>query len=137
MDDSNSAGEIVGTVNAATDALKNAGVGHDAMQGLAIAAAILGLVFLVMWGMKRFGNGKPERPEAIQSDAGAIMHAITGLSHEIAEQGRATLQHIDKVATDLSARIAAHDQRDDERFDNVYRTMAERPWDGKAERRTR
>lgn len=115
-----------------------------------ILAIFLAGILVAVGAWKLWGNGrKGDDTPPIASDAGAIMHALTAISAEVAGQGRAMVTHIDHVAaglstqiTDVSAQLQTHMQRDDQRFDVVHRrideALAGKSWDAtKTDRRAR
>jgi hypothetical protein len=100
----------------------------EAVSGVVNQWPILGLFMAGMVvatagtiaGYRLFG-GKDKRPEEKSGDG--ILHAITELHSTVAAQGRATIEHIDAVTARVETRISSHEQRDNERFDTLFRNL--------------
>ena len=106
------------------DVLRGAGIDGGTLTTL----VIIGLVLLALYkmGMLRTKGGKDEAAPAADQ-GGAILQAITGITKEIADQGRATIEHIDSVKRGIEERLADHEQRDNERFDTVFGLINGKP----------
>jgi phosphoribosylanthranilate isomerase len=101
----------------------------EAVSGVVNQWPILGLFMAGMVvaaggtiaGFKIFGAREKRSEE--KSGGDGILHAITELHSTVAAQGRATIEHIDAVTARVETRISAHEQRDNERFDTLFRNL--------------
>lgn len=88
-------------------------------------AAILLAIGVGLWFLPTFlkrlreANGGPAHA-APTGGSDAILHAITGVTKEIADQGHSIAEHIDKVEAKIEKRLADHEERDNQRFDTAF-----------------